>query len=56
MGGTLTLGRLRLKPESIAAFRKAKMAKPGVNGGKGAPERSGGAFISTLVAEGTQAP
>ena len=27
------------------AFRKAKATKPGVNDGKGAPERSGDAFI-----------
>src|ERR687885_705235 len=35
----------RLEKESSNAFRKAKMTKTGVNGGKGAPERSGGAFI-----------
>ena len=31
-------------------------AKAGVNGGKGGPTRSGGAFISTLAPEGAQPP
>jgi hypothetical protein len=48
--------RLGLEKESSYAFRKAKMAKPGVNGGKGGPTRSGGAFISTLAPEGGEAP
>ena len=37
--------RLRLQKESSNAFRKAKLTKTGVSGGKGAPERSGGTFI-----------
>ncbi len=32
------------------------MTKTGVNGGKGGPTRSGGAFISTLAPEGGEAP
>ena len=48
--------RLRLEKESKHAFRRAKMTKTGVNGGKGGPTRSGGAFISTLAPEGGEAP
>ena len=35
---------------------RSHQAKPGVNGGKGGPTRSGGAFISTLAPEGGEAP
>ena len=35
---------------------RTQRATPGVNGGKGGPTRSGGAFISTLAPEGGEAP
>ena len=48
--------RLRLKPESKHAFRKAKATKTGVNDGKGAPWRVHWSAAETLAPEGTEAP
>jgi hypothetical protein len=47
--------RLRLKPESMFAFRKENTIKTGELC-KGARSRRRNAFISTLAAEGSEAP